>query len=384
MIANPAGRGARALLLSAYDAASHRHWRHTLTGMFPGITWQQLTLPPRHFRWRIRGNSLYWALEQRERLTADHDFLLATSMTDLSALRGLVPKLTRLPTAVYFHENQFAYPFSEAQKPGIEIQLLNLYTALCADQLVFNSAYNQRTFVEGVENLMRRMPDTVPTRLSSRLPPARVIPVPLSESLFQCRQESADHVLTIAWNHRWEYDKGPALLLALIRELVRRELPFRIHLMGQQFRHWPAEFDTAASLLTEHCDLLGIEPGTIGHVESARRYRALLAESDVVLSTARHDFQGLSMLEGMALGCTPLAPRRLVYPEYLPPVCLYGGDGDCQNEATAAAERIADWTRLRAHGEALPRVDADAFRTDRLAPRYRELFGELSAAATDR
>jgi hypothetical protein len=93
----------RILLLSAYHANSHKAWADGLVAAIPAHQWTVLTLPPRHFSWRLRGNSLSWAMLQSEQLNADYDLLVATSMTDLSALRGLCPSLCRLPTLVYFH-----------------------------------------------------------------------------------------------------------------------------------------------------------------------------------------------------------------------------------------------------------------------------------------
>ena len=100
----------KVLLLSAYAAQSHVHWRRSLEVMFPQWRWQILELPPRHFSWRIRGNPLHWAQRDRALLEQDYDVLVATSMVDLATLRGLVPALAGLPSILYFHENQFAYP----------------------------------------------------------------------------------------------------------------------------------------------------------------------------------------------------------------------------------------------------------------------------------
>ncbi len=100
------------LLLSAYDALSHQYWRKGLVRAFPEYDWTVLTLPPRYFSWRLRGNSLTWAYSKREVLSAGYDLLICTSMTDLSALKGMVPALANVPVLCYFHENQFAYPAS--------------------------------------------------------------------------------------------------------------------------------------------------------------------------------------------------------------------------------------------------------------------------------
>lgn len=378
---NPSGR---ALLLSAYDAYSHRQWHTTVTAMFPDIEWTRLTLPPRHFRWRLRGNSLSWAFNHHRQLTDNHDFLLCTSMTDLSALRGFVPELTRLPTAVYFHENQFAYPERRQQGHSVEPQILNLYTALCADELVFNSRFNHESFLQGVRALLKKMPDAVPRGLMERLERASILPVPLPDALYNrtyhsagCRADDGQ-VLTLIWNHRWEYDKGPERLLSLVRRLIGAGLAFRLHLVGQQFRQQPPAFSELTRLLEGHYRDQGLAPGHCGFVADREQYLNLLAASDIVLSTADHDFQGLSLLEGVILGCTPLAPARLVYPEYLAAECLYGSYGNIAAESEQAAERILDWEQRRREGRALPDPGLPDFRASHLHGQYRKLLERLS------
>ncbi len=376
----------KALLLSAYDAESHRLWRHNLQAMFPLIQWHDLILPARYFAWRVRGNSLSWAFNHRATLTDNYDFLLTTSMTDLSALRGFVPALGRVPTLVYCHENQFAYPANpdpRAARPNpIEPQMLSLYTTLCADQLVFNSVYNRDTFLHGVAELLGKLPDHVPTGLIERLQHAHVIPVPLSEDVFVTaapqRGVIEPDVLNIVWNHRWEYDKGPALLLAIVEGLIASGVRFRLHLLGQRFRQAPAPLQQLQALLEGHCEGQGITPGHSGYIADRQAYCHLLTSADVVLSTALHDFQGLSLLEATALGCTPLAPRRLVYPEYLGPEFLYTGADNTATEADAAVERLQNWARRKASGQTLPKADVQRFRQSLLKPDYAALLDTLT------
>ena len=148
----------RVLLLSAYAARSHVHWQQSLQAMFPEWHWQVLSLPPRYFSWRVRGNPLSWALQERATLEAGYDLLLATSMVDLATLRGLVPCLAQIPSVLYFHENQFDYPQDRQQHSLLEAQMVSLYAALVADHLLFNSHYNRDSFLGGVRALLHRLP----------------------------------------------------------------------------------------------------------------------------------------------------------------------------------------------------------------------------------
>ena len=53
----------RVLLLSGYDAASHKLWRERLQASLSNWQWTSLALPPRHFAWRLRSNGMQFALQ---------------------------------------------------------------------------------------------------------------------------------------------------------------------------------------------------------------------------------------------------------------------------------------------------------------------------------
>jgi len=200
----------RILLLSGYDAASHRYWRNILAEKLTEFEWTQLAMPDRHFYWRVRGNSLGFAFQHRETLEQEYDLLIATSMVDLSSLRGFCPSLSNIPTLVYFHENQFAYPVSD-QKPNlINVQLTSIYNALCADTILFNSKYNRSTFLAGAKKLLSRLPDLVPKGLIELLQQrSEILPVPVNVEPPVSQSVQLNNPPHIVWNHRWEYDKQP-------------------------------------------------------------------------------------------------------------------------------------------------------------------------------
>jgi glycosyltransferase involved in cell wall biosynthesis len=335
----------KVLLLSAYDAASHRRWWQVLRKNFPAWDWQILTLPARFFSWRVRGNSLTWALKQRGELVKGYDILIATSMTDLATLRGLVPELCKIPTLLYFHENQFEYPKNRGEHGLLEAQMVSLYSALAADRLAFNSAFNRTSFFQGVEALLARLPDQVPVGIVELLrEKSQVLPVPIDigKKVATAKYEDENNAkrcsankLSVLWNHRWEYDKGPDRLLAVVKRLAEMPHIFVLNIIGQQFRSQPDEFGKLELLISRTAN---IQLGHWGFVESVDEYWRILAANDVVLSTATHDFQGLSVLEAVAAGCSPLVPRRLAYLELFEAKYHYNSNLDniCDEAVSAA------------------------------------------------
>src|SRR5690606_10562790 len=139
------------------------------------------------------------------------DALVVTSMVDLVSIRGFHRHLAATPALLYMHENQFAYPNSDQQHASADPKVVNLYSALAADQVVFNSAWNRDSFLQQAGAFLRRLPDGVPSGIIERIRDrSSVIPVPIEDRLFVARRQSGvPAVPHLLWNHRWEYDKGP-------------------------------------------------------------------------------------------------------------------------------------------------------------------------------
>jgi len=364
----------RILLLSAYDAHSHRRWRLGLVAAFPEWQWTVLTLPPRFFSWRVRGNSLSWAWSERKTLEQHYDVVIATSMTDLSALKGLVPALASIPSLVYCHENQFVYP-DQHEGQRIEPKITSLYTLLSADRVVFNSAWNRDSFLAGAQALLAKMPDAVPSGVVESIAvKSRVLPVPLEDHWFEKQISDGDGEphFTIVWNHRWEYDKAPERMFDALLKLHDAGENFRVHVIGQQFRKQPPVFDEMYPRLQQHI-------GEWGMVESEHDYQSLLQRSHVVLTTALHEFQGLAVLEAVASGCVPLAPDRLAYRDYIPDDCRYASfPEDADSESSAIAVQLQLLCQRFKAGElpAAPLVEHLSW--ERLASAYREEIDGLA------
>lgn len=329
----------RICLLSAYRADSHAAWADGLVRDHGAYHWQRFELPGRHFAWRIRGNPLSWL----------HDFggpppdaIVATSMVDLATLRGLHPGLANAPTLLYFHENQFAYPRSERQTTSVDAQMVQLYAALCADRVLFNSQFNRTSFLAGVASLLDRMPDHVPDGVDSILAgKSGVLPVPVTAIAPAPQRDRR----LIVWNHRWDYDKGPDLFAEAMVELDRRGAEFRLALLGPRGSRPVPALDRLRSRLGGRIE--------IDDCPSRADYEAVLARAGVVVSTAHHEFQGLAVLEAVSAGCVPLVPDGLCYREQFPVALRYPA-GDVAH----LAGRLQRWFDGEAPMPAAPPVDA--------------------------
>ncbi|MEM1010131.1 MAG: DUF3524 domain-containing protein, partial [Myxococcota bacterium] len=262
--------------------------------------------------------------------------VLATSMTDIACLRGLFPHLAQSLNVLYMHENQFAYPSKQRNDPNlIHFQITQLYSAICADILVFNSEFNRSSFLEGVESFLSKMPDAVPQQQCAVLEhKSYVLPVPLEDDCFCTERTVPSGPLQIVWNHRWEYDKAPERFFAALDLLQQWGIPFGLHVMGQQFERQPAIFEQARHQFAQHLMHWGYAP-------SRDAYLSQLCQCDVVVSTALHEFQGLSVLEACATGCRPLVPNRLAYPQWIPPSFRYASfPDDPKQEAYSLAKAL--------------------------------------------
>lgn len=371
------------LLLSAYNAQSHSQWHHMLTNGMEGYEWTVLTLPAHHFFWRARSNGLSFAIEYRETLTAGYDLVLATSILDLATLRGLVPQLASIPALVYFHENQFDYPLRLAAPEHriINSQFSSIVTALCATKVLFNSEYNRRTFFSGTRKFVKRMPDGLSPAIAQDIEDkSSVLAVPIEDySVIRSHRNTGEptgrnfgrpDTFDVVWAHRWEFDKQPEVFFEAMEKLyklpvfVESGITVRLHVMGQSFRKIPDCFE-----LAKLCGLHNLK--TWGYQSRADYYR-VLSTSDFVISTALHDFQGLSMLEAIHQGCIPLAPDRVAYPEYIPRELLYEVDKP-EQESSALAVKLCELLLAKQKQELAgikSRLDVSNYLESNLISRY--------------
>ncbi len=306
----------RVLALEPYYALSHRTFLEgyaRYSGHEVAI-WQ---MPARKWKWRMRGSAYHFAEQARAASLGEAPHVvLASDFLNLADWLALAPSGFRdAPTVLYFHENQITFPLGEAAPADFHYGWINLSSAFAADRVLFNSSYHREAFLAEAKRVLDRMPDHVPSDLvpgireRSEVFPVGIDFAPHGDALREPRQ--AHSVPTLVWNHRWEYDKGPELMAEILSQLKREGVPFRAVICGQSFKTSPPIFGELRERLGDHLVHLGF-------FESPEEYWKALGTADVVLSTSKHEFFGVSVVEAMFLGCLPVLPRALSYPELLP------------------------------------------------------------------
>lgn len=301
-------------------------------------------LPPRHWKWRMAASAWELARALAREPCARPDVLLASDYVDLPALKGFLPAAwSDVPAVLYFHENQLTYPL----RPGATVDerdfthgVRNVMSVLAAGSVAFNSRFHLDSFTAAADELLARLPRPNPrAELRNALERAVVVHpgIDLGELPLGPGAESSAP-LRVAFNHRWEHDKDPAAFLRAVREAHDRGVRLELVLLGETFESTPA--DTVA-LLAELAPIIHHHGFAPTRAEYARR----LGECDLVVSTARHDFFGMSVIEGLAAGCTPLLPERLSYPEVLAADLhegsLYASDSELVARLAAFGDRPA-------------------------------------------
>ena len=342
----------RVLAFQPWDGGSHRAVRRAIE-RHADHEWTFRTMPGRGPRWRLRLAGLAFATEERRRSkvgeSPEADAVFATSMLSLSDLRAtLPPRLRDRPHVLYMHENQIAYPASPKTRTrdrerDTHLAFTNLASIEAADRIIWNSAWNRGSFIDGMEDLLAHAPEPIDSGWRERLERRSVVIPPPIEALepLQDREPGLDGIpgtddgkqaailhntklrdypdaIRVVWPHRWEHDKGCDELLELIREARRREAAGgpRLHwlLLGQPVQRIP---DSMRMLLKDHADRIEYA----GRLPRAD-YVKTLRRADWVLSTARHEFYGIAVAEALLAGCLPWLPDRLSYPELVPPDAL--------------------------------------------------------------
>ena len=296
------------LALEPYYGGSHQSF---LDGWIAASRhrWTKLTLPAHHWKWRMRHAPLTFARQLAELAEESFDLIFASDMLNLPLFRGLVPPvIARLPALIYFHENQLTYPDAHRTERDYHYAFDNFQTMVSADATWFNSEYHREVFTTQCCAFLRRFPDfsleqqfdEAIARTNVALPGLPEIePAP---RIMHCERPH------IVWAARWEHDKNPADFFAALRLLKQSGLDFQLSVVGESFQDVPLVFAAAREEFAAEIRQWGFLPNRTDYLK-------LLASADLFVSTAVHEFFGISAAEAILSGCLPVLPQRLAYPE---------------------------------------------------------------------
>lgn len=369
------------LYIEPFCGGSHAAFGEILTAA-SWASFRSITLPARHWKWRMRASAAWIARAHAETLALPCEIVFASAYLPLAELVGLCPRLAAIPRVLYFHENQLSFPRREPVEHGgdrdLHFGFTQLVSALAATRCVFNSAHNRDSFLAAATELLARMPDAVPpgwvetiAERSTVLGLPLALPDLAAEQLHDSPADERDAGPLIVWNHRWEHDKGPDALVRIIDTLLARAVDFRLAVCGQVFRRRPPALVAAEPRWRA---ALGERLLAFGRIDSRAEYLALLARAQIVLSTAVHEFFGISVVEAAHCGARPLVPDALSYPELWPAELRYPDE----TSASAELERLCRaWTKGRIDLREDRRTLTEPHTAARMLPRYRELFTDL-------
>lgn len=340
----------RFLFLEPFFGGSHRdfaeglaaHSRHDI---------DLVTLPARFWKWRMRGAALhFWGrlsspTRQGGRPPSAYDGLITSGLMSLSDFKSLAGAGCP-PALVYFHETQLTYPLSAGEAFDAHFGFTDITTALVAQRVVFNSRTHCDRFFGELPGFLNRMPDCRPNWAEQAIRrKARVLHpgCRLGGGGFAPKPCGEGPPLII-WNHRWEFDKNPEGFFEGLDALMAEGIEFRLALLGERYRKIPAAFVRAR-------ERYGGRIVHDGYVPDKEAYQEILRRGDIVVSTAFQENFGISVVEAVAAGCLPLLPRRLSYPEILPPEFhrdfLYDGHEDFVRKLARLAMNASRMSDIR-------------------------------------
>lgn len=361
------------LLVSPYHGrSSHAAWADGYR-RFSKHTFTPLSLPDRSWAWRLRGGAVGLA-DVVEPECSSCDLILATSMTDVAGLMGLLrhTPLVQKPVVLYMHENQLTYPIRKEGKRDRQLPWLQFSSMICADEVWFNSEHNRRAWFETLPGFLEGLPEPRALgHVEGLRKKSKVMPVGLDlpdERPMPRSELEGDEAPIVVWNQRWDWDKNPEGFVEAIEALLPL-VDFRVVLLGPIPKREPP-------VLQAFKETLGSRLLHAGWC-SKPEYLEWLNRATLTFSTARHEFFGISILEAVAHGVHPLLPKALAYPELIPaerfPGCYYTDVEDLVGRALALLREPRGGLRAR---EELQEV-AYQYRWGVVAPRYDEGLSEV-------
>ena len=301
------------VLLEPFYSGSHKSWADSLQSK---SSHQIEILEVENLSWKKAMTSgAEVLLEDFKNKNIIVDLILANDLIDLPKfMQGLSSKI---PSVIYFHENQLTYPWSSNEKNLEENKkkfgLINYKSALATNKCFFNSKYHKESFINSLGVFLDKHEIGDKSKSIEEIrSKSEVLYLGLDLKRFDsyCSQKKNTKPI-ILWNHRWEYDKNPKEFFNVLKEIKDKKIEFELIILGEHFHQGMPTFEDAKQCFKD-------EIIHFGYVESFSDYAKYLHMADILPVTSNQDFFGASIVEAIYCGALPLLPNRLAYKELIP------------------------------------------------------------------
>jgi len=299
------------IVLFVLDFASHVTWAQGYASREHDV---RIKVIPSD-RWKFR--FLADAATLVDQVAWDDDFVMVDGMLDVTVLVALLKSRPHPPKILlYLHENQCTTPFVTNDRDVTNQTHWHYgmahYRSLCVvDGCIFNSRTHCHQFAEALPRVLNQQAprNSVEWHLSHcrELLQRKCMVLPYGLDLQSLQQQKRVHpeVPVILWNARLQEDKDPATFIDLLQQI---RIPFRLIVLGSD----PSKNQVWYARLR---DCFADQLLFVGWCTNRTDYAAWLQQATIVVSTARHETFGISVVESVYAGALPLLPRRLSYPE---------------------------------------------------------------------
>eukprot|EP00934_Nitzschia_sp_Nitz4_P004259 Nitzschia sp. Nitz4//scaffold182_size44100//35180//37282//NITZ4_007260-RA/size44100-exonerate_est2genome-gene-0.64-mRNA-1//1//CDS//3329539583//4249//frame0 len=369
--------------------ASHITWAEGFKAATQQHVVEIVVVPGDRWKFRLMAS----AAELESKIELDDDIVVVDGMLDVTVLVALL-KSNRLPDVCpkilqFFHENQLTTPFSSQDR---DVQrnthwhygMAHWRSLQVCDGFIFNSQTQLDDFARALPKAINEQcpRDVVEWHLSKcqELLRDRCTFLHYGLALDQLKSgempdPSTKVIPTILWNARLEEDKDPQCFIDVLHQVVKQDSsPFRLIVLGKDStsdQRWIRQIRKEFPLQLWH----------LGWCSDRSEYAQWLNRASIVVSTAKHETFGISMVESAYCGALPVLPMRLSYPEIFPfdqfQNHFFKDDADC-------VQRILSWLNLVRNGspellEAMRQITkaASRFCWDEMGYEYDSFFTSL-------
>tara|TARA_Y100001936_G_scaffold252476_1_gene312260 strand:+ start:775 stop:1863 length:1089 start_codon:yes stop_codon:yes gene_type:complete len=356
---------ANVLILEPWYRGSHKSWvqgwkaqsQHSISitdGSDTGWRRSLITAP-----------SLFAA--ELDRNAQNIDALIASTPIDLATVFGLLDRSTpRPPTLLYMHESQIGYPSGPKGGQAYRAIIADWASIMSADRVAVASRFHAELLLQELPTFVDKIIKGGGVKLEAALNNIQVLPVGIEVPATP--KASANGCLKVLWNHRWSHDKRPDEFVHAMQKLASEGFEFEIFALGHVERSGRKAHTRLKACLGDRLAICG--------PRSRGEYLQALQKTDLVVSTAHHDFFGVAISEAIAAGARPVLPKRLAYPELVPSELhselLYEGS----LEDALRSQLVLDRSELHAH-RAATREHVSSFDWRNVAPRYDSFIDEM-------